>query len=129
MGRRYQEMDILSASPEMLVVKLYDGAIRFGRSACRHAKAGEIGERATALSRMLAIISELRNALDFENGGEIAVNLDTLYEFMNQRLVAAHLASNATPIEEVVHLLEDMRSAWASIACQENQPDTAVDAA
>ncbi len=112
----YQQIEITTASPEMLVVKMYEGAIRFARRAADHHRSGEIKARGQALSRALAIVSELEHALDFEQGGEVARNLQSLYQFVNQRLVDANLQGDPKPIEEAVAILDRLLGAWQEIA-------------
>ena len=116
MGSRYREMEIRTASPEMLVVKMYEGAIRQVRLAIDHHRAGRVGERGAALSRALAILAELRQALDFERGGEIARNLDQLYRFLSERLLEANLRGDEEPLVWSVGILDSLHGAWAEIA-------------
>lgn len=116
MGSRYREMEIRTASPEMLVVKMYEGAIRQVRLAVEHHRAGRIGERGAALSRALAILSELRQALDFERGGEIAANLDQLYRFVSDRLLEANLRGDEEALVWSAEILGSLHEAWAEIA-------------
>lgn len=116
MGRRYREMEVMTATPEMLVVRLYEGAIRQSRLALEHLGAGRIHERGVALSKVLAIVGELQGCLDFERGGEIARNLDALYVFVSDRLLEANLRGSGAPIEESIRVLETLLSAWVEIA-------------
>ena len=116
MGYRYQEMDVATASPETLIVKLYDGAIRHARVAKEHHEAGRIGERGLAISKSLAIVSELMNALDFERGGEVATNLRALYEFVTNRLLEANMHGRGQAIDEAVSVLARVNEAWSEIA-------------
>ena len=65
-------MEILGASPEMLVVKMYEGALRYARLARQHHQAGRVGDRGIAISRALAIVQELVQA----HGGDVSVRSD-----------------------------------------------------
>ncbi len=81
MGARYTEMQIRTASREMLIVKLYEGAMRFIRVARDAHNCGCVQDRGNGISRALAIVAELQQSLNLEVGGEVARNLDALYEF------------------------------------------------
>jgi flagellar protein FliS len=113
---QYRETEIRTASPEMLVVKMYEGAIRFARQAVDMNEAGRLVERGTALSRCMAIVSELRNSLDHEQGAEISANLERLYNFVSERLLEGNLQGRSESIREAVRVLEILLTAWVEIA-------------
>jgi flagellar protein FliS len=115
MLHRYQETDIGTASPEALIVKLYDGALRFAGQARIHLQEGRVAERAQALSKALAIVSELQCALDHDKGGEIARNLDDLYDFVTGRLVEANVDGRIEAIDEALGVLETLAEAWREV--------------
>jgi flagellar protein FliS len=112
--RAYAESTILTASPERLVVMLYDGAIRSLRQS---ADAMRKGDRERARNRMRsgeAIIDELNRALDMGQG-QIPSQLRAIYLFSKRLLIQANLETDASTIDTVVRLLSDLREAWAQI--------------
>ena len=118
----YKKNAILTAPPEKLVVMLYDGAIqRLERarqqldSEGNSPTAPEIGE---ALTRAMAIISELRASLDMEKGGEISTNLDQLYEFCTDRIMRANLERKPGLVEETLTILRTLKEGWDAILLQ-----------
>lgn len=111
----YQESAILTASPERLVVMLYDGARRFlyqAAAAMRDERAVEAGER---LRRAELIIEELLTTLDLERGGGIAQNLQGLYVFFLSHLAEAHRGQDADALDWVNGQLAELREAWAGV--------------
>lgn len=111
----YRESAVLTATPEQLVVMLYDGANRFltqSAIAMRDKRAGLAGEK---LRRAEAIIDELLATLDM-SVGQIAERLQALYLFFKEHLMAARLEQSADKVEEVARLMRELRSAWAGIA-------------
>jgi flagellar secretion chaperone FliS len=111
----YRESAVLTATPEQLVVMLYDGANRFltqSAIAMRERRPDLAGEK---LRRAEAIIDELTATLDM-SVGEIAEQLQALYLFFKEHLSAARLEQNADKVEEVARLMRELRSAWAGIA-------------
>ncbi len=116
MGARYREMEIRTATPEMVIVKLYEGAIRFIRAARAHQEAGHIAGRASSIAKALAIVNELQHSLDLERGGEIARNLDSLYFFVTDRLLEANLRGTTAPLDVSAGILSTLNEAWVEIA-------------
>ena len=114
--QRYQQIDISTASPEELVVKLYQGALRNARLAITHHAGGHVAQRGKCLSKAMAIVSELASALDMERGGGIATNLDALYGFVNEKLLEANLRGEPRFVEEAIQVLEILCEAWVEIA-------------
>jgi flagellar protein FliS len=111
----YRESAVLTATPEQLVVMLYDGANRFltqSAIAMRETRPALAGEK---LRRAEAIIDELLATLDM-SVGQIAEQLQALYLFFKEHLSAARLEQSAEKVEEVARLMRELRSAWASIA-------------
>ncbi|NWG13337.1 MAG: flagellar export chaperone FliS [Acidobacteria bacterium] len=121
-ARRYREMEISTATPQQLVVILYDGAIRSLQEAREYLDMGRIEARNRAVNRAMAIISELQASLNFEAGGKLAESLESLYVYMNRRIFAASFGQTGEPLSEVIALLGTLRSAWAEIAQQTQAP-------
>ena len=71
----------------------------------------------------MAIICELANTLDHEVGGEIAENLDALYDFMVRELIKANLQDNRQSLEGVKVLLANLKEIWVQ-AIAMNQDNT-----
>ena len=67
------------------------------------------------LSKASAIISALRDCLDFNAGGEVTENLYALYSYMNERLIDASVKNDVNIVDEVSNLLKEIKSAWDAI--------------
>jgi flagellar protein FliS len=110
------ETGVVAASPHKLIVMLFDGALVALATALHHMKAGNIQGKGQAISKAITIIdSGLRASLDHKAGGEIAANLDALYEYMSNRLMTANLQNQPDLIEEVQRLMQDLKGAWEQI--------------
>ncbi len=109
---QYQQNQMTTASPERILIMLYDGAIRFTRQALEAMEAGDNVTKLEKISRAMAIITEFSNTLDREVGGEIADNLDALYHFMIRELTTANLQNDAAKLKVVDGLLSDLRETW-----------------
>lgn len=110
--QQYQQNQILSASPEQILIMLYDGAIRFTRQAVAGVEEEDRLKKLEGTRRAMAIITEFANTLDHEVGGEIAENLDALYAFMTRELTQANLNNDISRYRVVEGLLADLRSTW-----------------
>jgi flagellar protein FliS len=119
-ARTYQTQSILTASPGQLVLMMYDGALRFmAQARAAFALPEDRLERIqlinTALLRAQAVIGELRSNLDHRAGGEIAVNLDRLYDYHLRLLQRANLRKEEAPVIEVERLVRNLRDGWAEM--------------
>lgn len=113
---QYQNNQIQTASPEKILIMLYDGAIRFTRQAMLAMDAGDKAVQGEKISRVMAIVCEFSNTLDHEIGGEIATELDALYNFMTRELTRANLKGDRKALETVEDLLSGLRETWVEAA-------------
>ncbi len=111
----YLESKIAAADPVQLVRMLYDGALKSIGEARRQLNAGNIRGRSQAITKATEILSELVSSLDTERGGEIAVRLRQLYDYMLQRMVDANRDQMEAPLIEVANLLNILNVAWEQI--------------
>ena len=109
-------MEIKTATPEMVIVKLYEGALRFLRQARTYQGEGNVSGRATAIAKALAIVGELQQSLNLEEGGEIARNLDALYFYVTDRLLEANVSGTVQPLDDASGILSMLNEAWIEIS-------------
>jgi len=112
----YLQTEVQSRTAIELVVMLYDGALRFTAQARDAIERKDIPARREAITRTLAIVSELQSTLDMEKGGAIAESLDRLYVYVNGRLIDASFKQDVGPIDEAAKVLTALRDAWVEIA-------------
>jgi flagellar secretion chaperone FliS len=110
----YRESAVLTATPEQLVVMLYDGARRFLYQAAVSMRDKNIETSHVKLRRAEAIITHLRNTLDLEQG-EVPAQLQAIYLFCNRHLNEARVQRDPQKIEQVSDLLGELREAWNAI--------------
>ncbi|MEW8429563.1 MAG: flagellar export chaperone FliS, partial [gamma proteobacterium symbiont of Ctena orbiculata] len=72
----------------------------------------EHAARHNEINWIISVIDALRGALDFEQGGEIANNLDMLYDYMIRRLFEANIHQDIEALDEVASLLKEIKTAW-----------------
>lgn len=121
----YRKTQIETASPEALILMLYDGAIRFIGQAEIAFEEKNIEQTSNLLLRIQAIFAELMTALDKEKGGEIAVNLERLYVFFLEKLGEANVKKDPAPMLEIKPLIQNLRNTWEQ-AMQKHQSSPQV---
>ena len=110
------ESGILAASPHQRIVMLFDSYQATIRIARLHMQAGNIAEKGKAITKAINIVSRgLRASLDLEQGGEIAVQLDQLYDYVVRVLLRANLNNDDTALTTAAALLENVAAAWLAI--------------
>jgi flagellar protein FliS len=99
-----------------LISRLLQGAVDRIVTARGHLVRQEPAAKGEELRRAIGMIEGLRVALDHERGGEIATNLERLYEYMVRRLTEGNLHNDPAPLDEVAGLLNGIRGAWDEAA-------------
>ncbi|MCU0759129.1 MAG: flagellar export chaperone FliS [Steroidobacteraceae bacterium] len=105
---------VTEADPHRLIVMLMDGALsRIAQArGCMERKA--TAEKSLHLQRAIAIVDELRCSLDLSQG-ELAQNLDSLYDFMSRQLLQAHVSDRLELLDRTASLLQEIRGAWIAL--------------
>jgi flagellar protein FliS len=98
-----------------LVLRMIETAIDRIASARGHMARQETAAKGEVIGKAIGLIDGLRAALDKERGGEIAANLEALYDYMMRRLVEANFRNDERRLEEVADLLEEIRSGWQAL--------------
>jgi flagellar protein FliS len=101
--------------PYSLDLMLMDSALERIAHARRSMDDEDSRETRQLLSTAVQIVGELRSSLDLHEGGPFAANLDDLCEYMSRQLVAANLQNRVATLDEVAHLLREVRTAWVMV--------------
>jgi flagellar protein FliS len=118
----YQRTDVMTSEPKRLVLMCYDAAIRNLKTAKEKHLSGEYEAKALAVQKTQDIISELSCSLDFEKGGQIARNLQTVYNYMTRLLLLADSKRDFKGFDEVAGMLEELKGTWEAI-CDRGKRD------
>jgi len=111
----YRKTQLLTATPAELILITYDIILQTLNEARSAMENKDYEGKNKLLIRAQGLLSELQQALNFEEGGEIAKNLGALYSFCYRRLVEANVRNNTSIVEEVERILKGLYEAWQKI--------------
>lgn len=106
----YLEQKVMSAKPEELTLMLYEGIVKFIKQAKLFNDRNDIEQSNYVNLKAQAIIQELRATLDLSV--EISKDFESLYIYMNERLMEANIKKDNDILNEVLSLAEDFRDTW-----------------
>jgi len=128
--KSYQQVATQTAPPGQLVLMLYEGAIRFLDRALAGFAIDDPAEFNQTISnniiRTQDIIFELNVTLNMQDGGELAMTLRRLYDYMDRRLMEANVKKDESAIREVRGRIEVLRDAWSQMLLAQGQPSAIV---
>ncbi len=113
--KTYETNSITTASPKGLIMMLYDGAIKFCRLAEMAIDENNIERRNYNLKKAQDILIELRVTLNHD-AGELAKNLEILYEFMYNQLVQANTKNDQMQVVEIRTMMTELKDTWKLIS-------------
>ncbi len=110
----YRKTQIQTADQGSLILMCYEGAINFLKKAKKAQAEEDEPARITYLNKAQNIVWELLNSLNYD-AGEIAYNLESLYNYMIRRIVDAEFNKNIEAIDEVISHMTELKEAWEKI--------------
>ena len=119
-GQVGTQTGVEAASPHRLVQMLMEGALDKIAIAKGHMERGNVAQKGEQISLAISIIEGLRMSLDKDKGGEIAANLEALYEYMNERLLQANIKNDLQILDEVGGLMGQIKAGWDEIGLELN---------
>jgi flagellar protein FliS len=114
-SQEYLKTKVLTASPEMLTLMLWDGAIRFAEQGKEAIQKKDIEGSYKALVRAQRIIAELTSGLRHDVDRDLCGKLAALYNFIYRRLVDANLAKDAKLVDDALEIMRHQRETWVML--------------
>jgi flagellar protein FliS len=112
---QYLKTQVMTASPEMLQLMLWDGAIRFAEQGRQAILKKEIEASYNALLRAQKIIMEMNTSLKHEVAPELCRNLAGLYTFIYRKLVKANTSKVVVHVDEALEIMRHQRETWVML--------------
>jgi len=119
-ARAYLATQVETTSQGELLVMLYEAAIKFLKRAKIEIENKDYAKKGIYISKAMAIIHELTESLNKEKGGNITPTLLSLYQFCTTQLIQANIRLDTKRIDDVIRILDGIRSAYAQIVNQED---------
>ncbi|GGX50640.1 B-type flagellar protein FliS [Saccharospirillum salsuginis] len=119
------ETSIMDADPHKLIQLLFEGALARISTAKGHMERKEYDRKSKMINSAIDIIGGLQDSLNMETG-DLAMNLERLYDYMIRRLFEANARNDQTILDEVSGLLSQIKTAWDDIreqALAESTPE------
>ena len=107
--KQYQTSNITTATPEKLMILLFDGAIQFLLKAKTCIEENNYKERSENIDGARKIIRELMRTIDLENGNDVSKQLFRLYNRMAMNLIKANVQKNTEMLDAVIEDLTNIR--------------------
>ncbi len=106
----YQQNQVNTATPQELVLLLYNGGIKFCNQAKKAIEEKNIVEAHRAIIKAQDVLTELQLGLNYDI--ELSQNLDSMYDFMKRRLVEANIKKDPVIVDEVIGFFSEFRDTW-----------------
>lgn len=119
--KQYKQTSITTASRTQILIMLYEACIRHVKKATLSMESGDMPGKGVAIGKAHDIINELLNTLNFEVGGQIARDLERLYNYMTEQLFKANVENKKEPLLSVQKSLETLLDGWRGAIEQMNR--------
>lgn len=118
------ESQLADASPHKITQMLFAGALERLAQSRAAIEQGNIADKGLLIGKAIGIIQGLRSALVMDQGGELAKNLNQLYEFVIGRLSDANINNDALALDDAAVILRELKEAWDSIPADKHHLTT-----
>lgn len=119
-ANQYKQTSIKTANRGQILIMLYEAAVKNVKMASIAIDKKDLAAKGLYIGKTHDIINELTATLDFEVGGDIARNLERLYNFMVEQLIQANMQSSKERLATVQKLLETLLDGWKVAVAQVN---------
>ena len=120
-SKQYKQMSVKTANRGQILIMLYEAAIQNVKKATIAIEGKNFSKKGAAIGKAHDIINELLNTLDFEAGGNIARDLERLYNFIIEQLVQANVENSIEKLQSIQRILETLLGAWKEAVSQVNK--------
>ena len=111
----YSLNEVSTSRKGKLILMMSDGAINFTKMIKKSIENNDPSQKGIYIRKTHDIINELSCSLDFKKGGEVAVKLDNLYQFMIKQLIVVNIKSDKKALDGILKILLTLHSAWEQI--------------
>ena len=123
--RAYQRVRLTTATPQELVVLLYEGMIKFTTIGRRDLEISDFSAAGVALTRAIEIIGHLRDCLEHDTNPTLCASLDRMYEAWTRSIVRSQSQLDFASLDAVIRQMDEMAGAWRTAAGATGRQETA----
>lgn len=116
--RAYQRVRLTTATPQELVVLLYEGMIKFTTIGRRDLEISDFSAAGVALTRAIEIIGHLRDCLEHDTNPTLCASLDRMYEAWTRAIARSQIQVDLASLDTVIGQMDEMASAWRAAAIE-----------
>lgn len=120
----YRKNEIATSSQGKLIIMMYEGAVKFVKMAMEGLDNNDLSKKGMYINKTHDIINELSLALDMKKGGEVAIRLETLYQFILHQLTLANIKSDRKALESIINVLVPLHEAWTELFAKNGNGDS-----
>ena len=120
-SQAYLLTKVLTATEREVIVYLYEGAISYLRRAIKARKAGNEALCGDSVDRVVSILIELSNCLDYDQNGSLALRLDSIYNYLIQALTMSNKEQDLEPLQTAEGIMNILADAWRQAIAADDQ--------
>ena len=113
-AKTYKQTSITTSTPEQVLLMLFEAAIKSSKLIKLHIEKKNTTEKCKHIGKVHDILMELRNSLDHSKIPQLAVQLDSLYEFCIAQLFKVNLNNDIAAVENVTKILTTLHEGWVA---------------
>lgn len=109
----YKRVSVDTSDPYQVINMVFEGLLLSVATARAALVRGDVATKCAQISKAVRLIDEgLKPALNLEQGGELAANLDDLYAYCVERLTLANMRNDEVILAEVIRVIEPLAQGW-----------------
>ena len=110
------QSNALDASPHRLIQMLFEGALERIAQAKGAMTQKQIPRKCELITKAINIVGGLQGSLNDREGGQLAANLEALYDYIIRRLTKANFDNDPEILDECGRLLAELKMGWDAIS-------------
>ncbi|GIU36113.1 flagellar export chaperone FliS [Shewanella schlegeliana] len=122
------ESEIAVASPHRIIQMMFDGALQRIAQSRYAIENNDLANKGIFIGKAIGIITGLNNSLNMEAGGDVAKNLNDLYDFMLRRISEANLNNDVKALDDVSAIIRTIKEGWDAIPADKHHIDSHANA-
>lgn len=107
---QYKQSSIMTASPQELILMLYNGALKFIGLSKIHIEKRDVSKANESILRAQDIIQELNITLNMDY--EVSSGLRSLYTYILETLISANIYKDIKYLDEAAGMVTQLRDTW-----------------